>query len=66
MDNLQKRVKELPTTHLLGNGYRHDRLKEGLFKSISDDVSIVVKICGIWSHVELKMGVRYSSLNDVL
>jgi len=66
MSDLYRTVKRLPSTELADHGFRYDRLKEGFFKTLSDDRSISFLINGMWSHVELFVTLRFTDLNDTL
>src|SRR5215203_3351660 len=66
MTDLYRAVKRLPDTDLAGKGFRHDKLKEGFFSNVAEDRSVLFIVNGIWSHVELFAGVRFTAVNRLL
>jgi hypothetical protein len=66
MTDLYRAVKRLPDTDLAGQGFRYDKLKEGFFKDVAEDRSVLFIVNGMWSHVELFAGVRFTPINRLL
>ncbi|HYI40562.1 MAG TPA: hypothetical protein VE053_09615 [Allosphingosinicella sp.] len=66
MTDLYRAVKRLPETDLAGKGFQHDKLKEGFFRSVDEDRSVLFIVNGMWSHVELFSGVRFTGINRLL
>jgi hypothetical protein len=66
MADLYRTIKRLPASELAMHGFRHDKLKEGFFKRLAKDRSIVFHVSGMWSYVDLKVGTRFDEVNTVL
>jgi hypothetical protein len=66
MGDLYRTVKRLPTNELKAQGFRNDKLKEGFYKRVSKDRSVVFHVSGMWSYVEISAGVRFDAINDLL
>lgn len=67
MSNFYKNVKNLPSTFLSDKGYKFDALKEGFFRPTgTDGVFATYQITGVWTHVEIFRGLRFSEVNRYL
>lgn len=47
-------------------GFSKDSLGEGATKKIDSERICVVLVSGIWTHIEIKVGIRFNSVNDFL
>lgn len=66
MADLYRAVKRLPKEALKHDGFRSDRLGEGMYRELSPGVNVVFHVNGAWSHVELYGGLRFSEVNRLL
>lgn len=64
--NFYKSIKADLLHELRGRGFSRDKLGEGATKKFDKERSCVVLISGMWSHVEIRAGIRFNCVNSRL
>lgn len=64
--NFYRSCKNEIVSHLRKMGFVRDSLGEGAVKKVDAERMLVVIVTGMWSHVEVKIGIRFNSVNNSL